>query len=131
MAAIKYDVKLQGLFFKNPVGQLHRNVYDVLQQAGEAGASAAREQLQPGHGYLTGNLHDSIVSRPVKASRGGVRFGGRWRVVAGSRGYEPVRYYMPKTERKFHYMRNAAKVVKSWADSNRGRIEATLAKRLS
>ena len=129
--AIRTTVELKGLFFANPVGQLHRNVYDVLQQAGDVGANSAREQLQPGHGYLTGALHDSIQPRLVSAMRTGVRFGGRARVVAGSRGYEPVRRYAGKVEAKYRYMANAAKAVRSWADSHRGQIEATLARRLS
>jgi hypothetical protein len=129
--AVKLTVKTSGLFFKNPVGQLHRNIYSVLSDAGEFGVSAAREQLQPGHGYLSGALYDSISWSPVKASRGGVRFGGRARIVAGSRGFEPVRRYQGKVERKYRFMANAAKAVRQWADSHRGQISATLARRLS
>ena len=129
--AIRTTVELKGLFFKNPVGQLHRNVYDVLQEASEVGAEGAREQLQPGHGYLTGNLRNSVVPRLVKSTRTGTKFGGRARVVAGSRGYEPVRRYAGKVERKYRFMANAARAVRSWADGNRGRIESILARRLS
>jgi len=129
--AVRIDLKTSGLFFKNPVGQLHRNIYDVLREAAEIGASDARGQLQPGHGYVSGKLHDSIVARPVKATRSAVRFGGRYRVVAGSAGYEPVRRYQAKVERKYRFMRRAAAAVRSWSASNRHHIESTLARKLS
>jgi len=129
--AIRTTIELKGLFFKNPVGQLHQNVYDILQEASEVGAEGARSQLQPGHGYVTGVLHDSVVPRLVKSTRTGVKFGGRARVVMGSRGFERVRFYGPKIERKYRYMRNAAAMVRQWADSHRGHIQAVLARRLS
>jgi len=128
--AVRIDVKTSGLFFRNPVGQLHRNIYDVLREAAEVGVADARSQLQPGHGYVSGELHDSIVARPVKATRSAVRFGGRYRIVAGSAGYEPVRRYQAKIERKYRFMRRAA-AVRNWSSGNRGHISSMLARKLS
>jgi hypothetical protein len=129
--AIRTTVELKGLFFKNPVAQLHRNVYDVLREASEIGAEGVRSQLQPGHGYLTGAMYNSVAPRLVPSTRSGMRFGGRARVVAGAAGHEPVRRYAGKIEQKYRVMRNAAGMVRSWADSNRGRISGILARRLS
>jgi hypothetical protein len=126
--AVKVTVETKGLFFKNPVGQLHMNIYDVLEEAAAIGADSARSQLRPGHGYLTGNLHDSIQPRFVNATRT-TKFTGRARVIAGARGYELVRRYAGRIDRKYRYMANAAKAVRSWADS--GAVRDMLHKDLS
>jgi len=129
--AIRTTVELKGLFFRNPVGQLHQNVYDILREASEVGAEGVRSQLQPGHGYLTGAMYDSIAARLVPSTRSGAKFGGQARVVAGAAGYEPVRRYAGKIEAKYRPMRNAAAMVRSWADGHRGHIQEVLARRLS
>lgn len=127
-AGITTTVELKGLYFRNPVGQLHMNIYDVLEEAGKIAQDSARSQLQPGHGYLTGELHDSIQPRFVNATRG-VRFTGRARLIAGARGYERVRFYAGRIDKKFHYMRYASGAIKSWAGS--GEVGRMIARNLS
>lgn len=123
---MKVQVEFHGVFFQsNPIGRFHRNQYDVITEAGEVAVDLARSQLQPGHGYLSGDLHDSIAFRPVRASRG-TSFAARGVVVAGTRGFEPVRRYGRKIEQKYSYMRRAAAMARSWVSSNGGRIAAKL-----
>ena len=129
--AIRYTWTTSGVFFKNPVPRMHREIYGFLEDAANEGAATARSVLRPGHGYLTGELHDSIVPRPVKATRRAGGFSGRYRIVAGSRGFEPVRYYMPKTERKFHYMRTGARAARSYFESHRGTFQSRIARAIS
>jgi hypothetical protein len=124
-------VTYHGNFFsRNPVGQFHRNAYRVVEDVTEIAASAAASQLAPEHGYLTGALQESIAPRLVKAGRSPV-FRGRGRVIAGSRGHEPVRRYAGKIERKYHFLARAARAAQSWADSHSGHIAAMLAKDVS
>lgn len=127
-SAFQVTVTTSGLFFANPVGQLHMNIYDVLDEAANVGVDTARSQLQPDHGYLTGNLHDSIQPRFVNATRG-VAWTGRAKVISGARGFETVRYYAGRMERKYHFIREANKAVKAWMES--GQVQETLHRRLS
>jgi hypothetical protein len=125
------QVSYHGRFFeRNPVGQLHRNAYRVVEEVTEIAASAAASQLVPEHGYLTGALQESIAPRRVRATRS-PGFRGRGRVVAGSRGHELVRFYAGKIEKKYHFMARAGRAAQSWADSNRSRIAAMLARNVS
>ena len=132
--AISFSAQLTGLFFKNPIGQLHRNIYDLLEEAAEVGAAATAAQLVPGHGYITGALQDSIEPRLVKASRFN-QFQGRARVIAGARGAAPGelrnRAAAAKVNRKYRFMYRGAAVLQSWLNGNRSHIAQVLARRLS
>jgi hypothetical protein len=129
--AVKVDVSYHGPFFtRNPVGQFHRNQYRVLKDVGEIAKDMAQAQLFPGHGYVTGELHDSIRMRPERAYRG-TTFVGRAVVNAGSRGHEPVRRYGKKIEARYHFMRRARTEAQSWVSGNVGRIAAELVRDLT
>ena len=134
MAAIRYSAELSGLFFRNPVGQLHANIYDVLQEAAEVGAAATAAQLTPGRGYVTGQLQDSIEPRLVKASRFN-KFQGRARVIAGAVGAPPStlrnRAAAASVNRKYRFMFRGAALLQNWLNGNRSHIESMLARRLS
>jgi hypothetical protein len=132
--AIRYSASLSGLFFANPVGQLHRNIYSLLGEAAEAGAAATAANLTPGRGLITGALRASIEPRLVKASRFN-KFQGRARVIAGARGAAPGelrnRAAAATVQRKYRFMFRGAALLQSWLNGNRSHIESTLARRLS
>lgn len=132
--AIRYSAELTGLFFRNPVGQLHRNIYEVLAEASEVGAAATVAQLTPGRGLVTGALRDSVEPRLVRANRFN-RFQGRARVIAGARGAAPGelrnRAAAATVNRKYRFMYRGAALLQSWLNANRAHIETTLARRLS
>jgi hypothetical protein len=128
---IKLAVSFRGRFFLgDPVGQIHRNASTLLQDVTAMGASRAAGQLVPGHGYLTGALHDSIQPRLLKATLSPV-FRARGRVIAGARGYERVRLYAGKIEKKYRFMAQAARATQSWVDARRSWLAAILARDLS
>ena len=130
-APLRVTVDYHGPFFsRNPIGQFHRNQYDVIGEVGEVAAGNARMQLQPGHGYLSGDLHDSILFRNLRASRG-LSFGARGTVVAGTRGFEPVRFYARKIDKKYGYMRISAAMTRSYVASNLSRFAAKLTEGLA
>ncbi len=134
MSAIRYSASLTGPFFRNPLGQLHRNIYTVLEEAGEVGAAATAAQLTPGRGYVTGALQDSIEYRLVKANRFN-KFQGRARVIAGARGAAPGelrnRAAAAAVNRKYRFMFRGAALLQSWLNGNRAHIEHELARRLT
>jgi len=134
LAAIHYTAELKGLFFRNPVGQLHQNIYDVLSEAAEVGAAATAAQLTPGRGYVTGQLQDSIEPRLVKANRFN-KFQGRARVIAGARGAAPGelrnRAAAAAVNRKYRFMFRGAALLQSWLNAHRSEVEHQLAKGLS
>lgn len=132
--ALRLSASLTGLFFKNPSGQLHRNIYEVLQEASQAGAAATAAQLTEGRGLVTGQLQASIEPRLVQASRYN-KFQGRARVIAGAKGAAPGelrnRAAAATVNKKYRTMFRGAALLQSWLSSERGRIESILAKRLS
>lgn len=130
MAGVRYTVETSGLFFRNPVGQLHRNIYDVLEDVADAGANAAAAQLSPGRGLVTGALRDSIEARLVKASRYNT-WTGRARVIAGAKGsWAPGRGLPEKrnraaaatVQRKHRWMYRAAALLKVTASDFGARL---------
>jgi hypothetical protein len=133
--SIYYSASLTGLFFQSPVGQLHRNIYTVLEEAAQAGAAATAANLTEGRGYVTGALQASIEPRMVKAGRFGSTFQGRARVIAGAKGAAPGelrnRAASATVQRKYRYMFRGGSLLQAWLNSERGRIEAILAQRLS
>jgi len=142
--AVRLTVELKGLFFRNPVGQLHKNIYRVLSEAAEAGAAATAAYAP----VRSGALRDSIEPRLVKATRYN-RFTGRARVIAGARGswapeHSPGttspwtiaearnRAVASKVNRsRNRFMFRGAAVLNAWLSSNRGHISAILARLLS
>jgi len=145
--AVKLTVKTSGLFFKNPVGQLHRNIYDVLRETAEAGAAGTAANLTGGRGLLSGALRDSIEPRLVKANRFN-RFQGRARVVVGARGsWAPTpsagtrspwniaearnRAVGKKVNAKQRFMFRGAALTQAWINGNRGHIVRVLTRKLS
>jgi hypothetical protein len=130
VAKTAVTVKATGFFFTgNPVGWVHMSIYDALEDVMDVGASAAATQLTPGHGLLTGELQASITPRLAKASRGTI-FKGRANVWQGVRGYEPVRRYGSKIERKYHYLSRAARAAESYANGHAGAYASACAKGL-
>lgn len=147
MAAIRYTVALKGLFFRNPVGQLHRNIYTVLERAASEGAAATAANLTPGRGLLSGALRDSIEPRMVKATRYNT-FTGRARVVTGARGsWAPTpsagtkapwtypearnRAVAKKVNARQKFTYRGAALTKAWFDANRSWISRIIARGLS
>ena len=127
---VYFTVRTHGLFFKNPIGRLRRNEYDIVKEVAAFALQEERSQLVPGHGYLTGELWESLRAKPIPARRGsGFRAEGA--VIAGRSGFEMVRHYAWKVERKYHFVRRAARLARGWVTSNRGRIKRDLARGLS
>lgn len=126
-AVIDYEVKTHGVFFRNPIGRMHFELYDWLADAARTGQESARDVLQPGHGYLTGELFDSIQIRPIQASRR-TTFTGRYKVIAGAAPHNRVRYYQGKIERKFHYMAEGGKATRAWLAAHRANLESRIEK---
>jgi len=130
-APVGLTVTTSGFFFTgNPVGWVHMSIYDMLADVSAVGGSAAAGQLSPGHGVLTGNLQASITPRLVKASRGAI-FKGRAAVIQGAKGYEPVRRYGAKIERKYKYMAPAARAAEAYAESRAAAFSSNVAKGLN
>lgn len=114
------EVETSGFFFRgNPVGRLHLNMYGVLRDLGQIGVEAAQSRLFPEHGYVTGNLHDSIRARPERMTRG-MNPVGRLVIIQGMKGYELVRRYGRKVEAKYHHIRDASRDVQQYVDSHAG-----------
>jgi len=127
---LEITVTGSGFFFTgNPVGWVHMSIYDMLQEVAEVGASAAASQLYPGHGVLTGELQASITPQLSIASRRAI-FKGRARVIQGARGFEPVRYYGWKIEKKYKYMTPAARAAESYASSHASTFASNCARGL-
>ncbi len=119
-AVVEVIVTKTGLFFTgNPSGAVHMSIYDALQELAQVGASAAASELVVGHGLLTGSLQASIEPRLVQSGRTPV-FRGRASVIEGARGYEPVRRYGGKINKKYHYMNRAAGAAAAYANSQSG-----------
>jgi len=146
-SAVEVVITKSGFFFRgNPVGSIHKSIYDALEEATEAGASAAASQLSVGHGvlpyahdvYINGTPHSvgagalraSIEPRLVKAGRFAV-WTGRAAVIQGARGYEPVRVYGGKVNRKYRYMYRAAAAAQAFANSKAGEWASRAARWLS
>jgi len=136
MSRTDITVTTSGFFFTgNPVGYVHIAMYADMKEVTEVGASAAANALSVGHGVLgyshnvvwksaglneripSGYLRDSIEPRLVKASRGRF-FKSRGVVVQGARGYEPVRVFGWKIDKKYHYMNAGARAAQSYADAH-------------
>jgi hypothetical protein len=133
--ALRYTAQLTGLFFANPVGQLHRNIYTVLEEAAQAGAGAVAAQLTEGRGLVTGALQASIEPRLVRAGRYGATFQGRARVIAGAKGAAPGelrnRAAAASVQKKYRFMFRGGALLQAWLNAERSRIEAILVRRLS
>lgn len=118
MSRTGVTVTTSGFFFRgNPAGYVHIRMYDDIDEAMQIGVSAAANQLQPGHGFLTGRLQASLAARYMKAYRGGT-FKSRGVVIQGAKGYELVRFYGWKIDRRYHYMNAAARAAQSYADAH-------------
>jgi len=141
---VEVVITKSGFFFRgNPVGSIHKSIYDALQEATEAEASAAASQLSVGHGvlpyahdvYINGTPHNvpagalqaSIEPRLVKAGRFAV-WTGRASVIQGARGYEPVRVYGGKVNKQYRYMYRAAAAAQVFANSKAGQWAARAAR---
>lgn len=117
-APLEVEVQTSGFFFTgNPVGRLHLNMYGVLRDLGQLGVERAQMRLFPGHGYVTGQLHDSLRARPERMRRGTMPI-GKLIVIQGRKGYEMTRYYGRKVEAKYHHIRDAGADVQSYVDSH-------------
>lgn len=139
---LKFSVELKGSFFTgNPVGMLHRNQYDVIEEVGTVAVEAAKERAPVstmGSHRVTwkyigfsrvvpsGSLRSSIAFRPKRASRYGAKFIGRGTVVQGAVPYNYVRIYGARASRKTRHMWRAAAVARAWVDGNRGRVGTLL-----
>ena len=136
MPATGIVVSTSGFFFTgNPVGFVHISMYDDAEDVVQAAAAAAASSLSVGRGVLghshkttwksaglsevipSGYLRDSIEPRFVKAGRGRY-FKARAAVIQGARGYEPVRVFGWKIDKKYHYMNAAARAAQSYADAH-------------
>ena len=145
---VEVIVTTSGFFFRgNPVGSVHMSLYDALEEMAEVGASAAASQLTPGHGLLpyphtvylpggrraevqAGALQASIEPRLVHAGRLAI-FRGRAYVIQGARGFEPVRLYGRKIDRKYRYMYRAAAAAQAFANGQAATWAARTARWLS
>jgi len=107
----RWTIDTSGPLFQRDVKKKVRaNMQAALMAAASEGREIVQAQLQPGHGYLTGRLHDHIVATNKSIS------GTPWALsaVTRSRLVESMGRdsYTSKIEAKYHMFRAARGAVR-------------------
>ena len=142
--AVKVSVDLHGIFFTgNPVGRLHRNVYDVLKEEGDYAVEASKRELgarQRTYGRggsrreFSGAaviLADNIVKQPMRMRRSLMRVvvSANYGPQPWARKYnryldtgEPKNRYQSGSFRGYHFYRRGARQTQAHIDGRIGQI---------
>lgn len=134
---IEIRVTTSGVLFKpKAIASVHRSIYDALFDAATAAASAAAGELYIGHGVLpyphdvswgplgpflmpAAALQRSIEPRrKVRHTSRGLIWSGWTYVIQGAKGYDPVRFYGWKINKKYRHMYRGQAAGEAYARAN-------------